>query len=88
MIMSYKNCRHDAPEEYCHQCNTDEEIKSRSIGLLSCVNCIDGTDYHHDPLGDWEEDCRICNGTGMLTKEQSEARHKFLAYYWKKKTAR
>ena len=87
MVMRYGNCEHDAPRDYCGLCNTAEEIKSRFIDLLECPSCVDGTDYHHDPLGDWEEECRICEGTGMLNSEQSEKRHKFLAYYWKKKTA-
>ena len=85
--MDSNTCKHHAPKNYCPICFTSEEIKSNSTNLLECPNCFDGIDYHHEPDGDWEEECRICKGTGMLNKEQSEARHKFLTYYWKKKTA-
>lgn len=83
--MGYSNCEHNAPKDYCPMCNDSEEIKNRIIDLMDCPYCFDGIDYHYEPNGDWEEECRICKGTGMLDKEQSEKRHKFLTYYWKEK---
>ena len=52
--------------------------------LLECPNCIDGIVYNHDPLGDWESRCQMCDGSGMLDKNESEKLRKLRIAYYKK----
>ena len=55
--------------------------------LLDCPLCIDGIEYHHDPIvGDWEELCKWCSGSGKLNAEKSERLRKLRIAYFEKKS--